>query len=93
MFGFSGCSDAWFLVRGHYVFFIGAHECWRISDIDRGSSFCFFEVLDCFRLLIQRCKRSVEIENLFDKRDDPPDESADCPTNERRAVEAGARGY
>jgi hypothetical protein len=57
--------------------FSGMLDALGFSDIDRGSSFG----LDCFRLLIQRCKRRVEIGNLFDQGIDLPDESEDSPTN------------
>jgi hypothetical protein len=41
----------------------------------------FRRILGCFRLLIQRCKRWVEMGNLFDQGWESPDESGDCPTN------------
>ena len=47
-----------------------------------GFGFRFFQGLDCFRLLIQRCKRWGGIGNLFDKGMVLPDEIKISPTNE-----------
>jgi hypothetical protein len=58
------------------------------SDIDWGSSW-LLEDIGCFRLLIQRCKRWVEMGNLFDQGRDLPDESEDCPTNGYGRMRAG----
>lgn len=72
-FGFSnGC---WMLsCSGSWIVF-------GFSDIDWGSSWLSSQDIGCFRLLIQRCKRRVEMGNLFDQGRDSPDESKDCPTN------------
>jgi hypothetical protein len=93
---FLGCLDAWFLkdrmlVSQRIGCLVGFFRILDFRFLDVGCSVGFagywlgssfgFRGLDCFRLLIQRCKRRGEIGNLFDKREDMPDESDECPTN------------